>query len=103
MKRRSTKKQMKEWLDDQVLACQLQHKELSLGGYDKLSNWSAREDGVHIGRKAVTILADIFDLELVSKIYDEDDPRYKYLIYFTYKDVKFYGIESEEEHDTIAE
>ena len=103
--RKATKKQIREWLDEQIKASQIMHKTLSLGPdeiYDRLSNYSV-SDEIHIGGRNVRTLAKMFGFELKSEPFDVDDPEYDKKVSFIYKDVKFMGIESADEYKEAGE
>ena len=103
--RKATEKQILAWLDAQIRASKLMHKTLSLGPdevYDRLSNYSV-SDEIHIGGRSVRKLAKMFGFELKSEPFDVDDPKYDVMVSFTYKGVKFMGIESAKEYKEAGE
>lgn len=86
--------EIKRWMDAQIGSNAIQNMILEEGKVE-ISNIAA-VNTVHMRTTAVRLIAERLDIELGHSIRKDID--YPHMVYFTYNDTKFFGLESEEEY-----
>ena len=95
----ATDKQILNWLNAQVRANKLRQKELDLGNFHTLADWSYRAgEGVHCGAENIRTVAKRLGFTLQKEPWESQQSDIDTVIFFIYQDVKFFGLESPEEY-----
>lgn len=92
-----TRKQIEDWLDEQVEANAKMSNIIQIESEDiRLNNLSVRRWEIQLNAQAVRYIADCCGKDL-AVTYNEDSPD-PYTVFILHEGVKFFGIETEEEY-----